>query len=121
MNDMDELGEIKEMLRSAVGQLDSLGAELKQEARSATEKAADYEERKNGFLTQLFDEEAQKGFKRTESQRQALYRAAYREERREAMIAKEQLQSSRDLYRGLQAKVNAIQTLARIVEAEMRL
>lgn len=118
---MDELTEIKRMLGEAVSQLDALGAELRREAREATDRQADYEERKNGFLIELFNEESQKGFKRTESQRQALYRSAYRAERREAMVAKEQLNASRDLYRGLQAKVNAIQTLARIAEAEMRL
>ena len=118
---MDELTEIKRMLTEAVAQLDALGAELKAEAKAATDRQADYEERKNGFLIELFSEEADKGFKRTESQRQALYRSAYRHERREAMVAKEQLAASRDLYRGLQSKVNAIQTLARIAEAEMRL
>lgn len=118
---MDELTEIKRMLNEAVAQLDATGAELKAEAREATDRQADYEERKNEFLIALFAEEAEKGFKRTESQRQALYRSAYRAERRQAMLAKEQLAASRDLYRGLQAKVNAIQTLARIAEAEMRL
>lgn len=118
---MDELAEIKGMLRRAVDELESAGAELRKEAREASDRAADYEERKNAFLTELFAEEAEKGFKRTESQRQALYRAAYKAERREAMTAKGQLDASRDLYRGLLAKVNAIQTLARIAEAEMRL
>lgn len=109
------------MLGEAVAQLEQAGAELKREAREATDRQADYEERKNEFLVALFTEESEGGFKRTESQRQALYRSAYRLERREAMAAKAGLDASRDLYRGLLAKVNAIQTLARIAEAEMRL
>lgn len=118
---MEQIEDIREMIRRTVADLDRQGMELKQAAVQATNDEADYEERKASFLVALFEEEAELGFKRTESQRQSLYRRALKDDRRRANLSRETLQADRELYRGLQTKINALQTLARMIEAEMRL
>lgn len=118
---MDQLKTTQNELRTAIDELDALSEQIRHEARAAATTSASYEEKKNRYLITLFAEEAEGGFKRTETQRQALYRTAFREERLEAMLAKEELQSSRDLFKGLQAKINALQTIARLSEAELKL
>jgi hypothetical protein len=118
---MDELREIQRQLTEAITELEAFAEILRTDARLATSRAADYEEAKNQYLIALYSEEVEQGFKRTEAQRQALYRDRFKDLRRASMLAKEELQSSRDLFKGLQAKINAIQTIARMSEAEMKL
>lgn len=118
---MEELLKIKAEIARATAEIPKLAAQIRAESVAAANAQADYDERKHQFLIDLFDEEAEQKFKRTEAQRQSLYRNAFKRERRAAMLAKAELDSSRDLFRGLQSTIMALQTQARLVEAQMRM
>lgn len=118
---MEELTRIKTDLTATIAAIEALANVIGMEARDSADRAADYEEKKNSYLIELYEEEIQFGFKRTEAQRQALYRDRFREERRRMLLSREELQSSRDLLKGLQAKLNALQTLARLSELEFKI
>lgn len=88
--------------------------------RAATARA-DYEFVKNNKLIDLFAEEAEKGTKRTEKQRESLYRVEFSTERLAANLAENDLKAERDLMDSIKTQINSVQTRARILETDVKL
>jgi len=118
---MNDLERLRNELNDAINALTQTAMRLKSSAREAVEKRSDYEERKNGYLIQLAAEDAESGTKRTVALQQAMYRQLYKNERRAYLLAEADLDSDKDLFRGIQAKLNALQTVSRLTESEVKL
>lgn len=80
--------------------------------------AANYEGRKNAFLIELYAEEAEKGIKRTEAARVALYRNAYKQERLEKNLAANEFKAEKDYLSALQSALMSRQSRLRVLESE---
>lgn len=100
-------------------EIESVGRNIKVLAEAEANAVADYEQKKNNYLIVLYTNESQKGGKRTEKQREALYRSIYANERLAMFLAKSNLQSERDLLGALKAKLQGIQSRKGIMMSEM--
>jgi uncharacterized Ntn-hydrolase superfamily protein len=118
---MSELKQIKDDLQSAINSLTTTAKRLKQSAADAVTARCDYENLKNQYLLELKAEESDDPkIKRTDAIRTAMYRALYKEERKAYLAAEADYESDKDLFRGLQAKLNALQSIARLTETEIK-
>jgi len=118
---MQELLELDKELRDATENLTKFARVFKASAVKEAESHCVYEEKKNRFLIVLYDEEVQQSIKRTEVQRKAMYRNEYAKERRDWLLAKADFESDRDLFKGLQSKIMALQSLIGIEKAKLNL
>lgn len=107
----DEIQKLEAEIMSASGELKSLG---ENESRAA----AEYENKKNGYLIELFAEEVDKASKRTEAHRTAMYRKMFEMERLKKILAAHELKSQQDYIKSLLAVLNAKQSRLRILEGE---
>jgi len=114
---MNEIEEIISDLNEAVTALTSTASRLKQSARDAVEKRADYENKKNKYLIELAADDT----KRTVLLQQAMYRKMFETERLQWQLSDRVYESDKDLFRGLQAKLNALQTIARLREGLLKI
>lgn len=120
---MNDLTQIKDELNSAVDALTQTAKRLKVSAQTFVNKRCEYENKKNQYVLQLKAEEETSGgkIKRTDAVRQSMYRLMYQKERLEWLAAEMDYETDKDLYKGLIAKLNALQTVARLTETEMKL
>lgn len=118
---MDELFQLQKDLHEAKENLGKLASDVKKSAMAEANTHSDYEEKKNSLLIILYDEEVENSKKRTGAERTAIYRDRFKEQRREWLIAKADFESNRDLFRGLQSKVEALRTLISLEKAKMNL
>jgi len=91
---------------------------IRNDARMAAEKTAEYDRLKATFLLTLFEQESKENIKRTIEQRAALYRKEYAQQRLEMLVAKGESESNRDYVKLLTSALTAMQTRLRIVMAE---
>jgi hypothetical protein len=110
----DELVALEAEIMKASGSLEKLGDA---EAR----KAADYEDKKNRYLIELYAEESEKGLKRTEAVRTAMYRKLFNIERLLKQLASHELKSQQDYIKSLLAVLNSKQSRMRVLENERKL
>lgn len=73
------------------------------------------------YLSRSTTNETENKFKRTEAHRTALYRTAFSEQRRSWLFAKANLDSERDVYKGVQVKITALITLISLEKAKMQI
>lgn len=118
---MEEVFELEKELKTATENLSKLGRQMKASAKLEADLRSDYEELKNDYLIELYSQEVDKASERTVAQRTAMYRTKYKNERRRWLLAKADFESDRDLFKGLQSKITAIQTLIGIEKEKMRL
>lgn len=119
---MDDLINLKKDIRATIEALTETARRLKVSAKEAVNKTAEYEAKKNPYKTKLEAEgKADKTKALTVSGIEAKYRTRFAEERREAHLAKADHETDVLLFKGLQMKLSAQQTLARLIEAEMKM
>ena len=119
---MSELENLRKDLEATIDALTKTAHRLKGSARETANKRSDYENKKNGYLIQLAAEDAESGNKpRTIALQTAMYRLMFKDERQAHLLAEADYESDRDLFKGIMAKLNALQSLLRITETEMRL
>lgn len=118
---MEEIEQLEKQLTEATENLTKLGQKLKKSAAAEADFHSDYEEKKNGYLIELYSSEVDKATKRTVDQRTAMYRLKFATERRRWLLAKADYESDRDLFRGLQTKITSLQTLIGMEKAKMAL
>lgn len=109
----DELKEIEAQILSESACLISLG-------RREAETIAEYENKKNGYLIEMFAEETDKASKRTEAQRTAMYRKRFETERLKKLLAANELKAQQDYVKSLQSVLNSRQSRLRILENERK-
>lgn len=118
---MDNLENLEMELLKATEDLVKAGESLKKSAKAEADFHSAYDLKKNKFLVLLYNEEIEQKIKRTVDQRVAMYRTKFSEERRDWLMAKADYESDRDLYRGVQIRVSAIQTLIGVEKEKMKL
>ncbi len=91
-------------------EIEKSGRGIKHLALDEATAISEYEELKNKELIGMYAEEVDKGIKRTEKQREALYRIKYADHRRAKLLASANLKSERDLLAALQAKLSSMQS-----------
>lgn len=100
----------------------TVGASMPDKGRDASKARAEYERLKANYLVSLFAEESEETWKgkRTESQRTAMYRSLYAQERLQASLAENEYKAQGEYLRALQSALTALQTRARIAENEYK-
>jgi predicted nucleic acid-binding Zn-ribbon protein len=116
-----DLEQLEKALEEATENLSKLGRQMKTAARREAELRSEYENLKNSYLIELYAEEVDKASKRTVDLRTAMYRLRYKNERMAWLLAKADFESDRDLFKGLQSKITAIQSLIGLEREKMRL
>lgn len=107
-------------LKEIEGKVDQAGQNVHFSGQNAATKKAEYEDLKNKMLIQMFADEAKDGKKRTEAQRQAIYRTTYSQQRLEWQLAENEWKASSDYLKGLLAMLTAVQSRIRILEGDWR-
>lgn len=121
VSDIMELPDLMRAIENTVADLDKQGDALKTSAMVSANARASYSEVKHRELIAMKAEEIETKTKRTIQDREALYRNKFSNERREWMMAEADHDSNKDLYRGTMSKLNALQSLLRVKEGEMRM
>ncbi len=116
----DSLESIYNELVGIQGAISEARRKLSELSVTAANARPNYENAKNQTLIGLFDEEADKHIKRTESHRTAIYRTRHKQLRLEANLAEANLKAERDYLDALKAQMMAIQSRAKILETEAR-
>ncbi len=107
----DDIGSVYNELVAVETAIEQSGQEIKRLANDWATKQSHYENLKNKFLIQMFDEENAEGSKikkRTEAQRQSLYRVQYATERLEVHLAKNAWEAEKKYHDGLQTVASSI-------------
>lgn len=107
----DEIRELEAVIMAASSNLKPLGQ------KEAT-AGANYDDKKNRYLVEMFAEESEKGTKRTEALRAAMYRMMYSTERLQKQIAAHELKAEQDYIKSLLSVLNAKQSRLRVLENE---
>lgn len=116
---MNDLEKIKNDLQSAVDALTETAKRLKTSAKEAVNKRCEYEAKKNSYLIEMKAEESDDPtIKRTDAIRTAMYRQMFKDERKEWLAAESDYETDVIIFKGLQSKLNAQQTLSRLIEME---
>lgn len=119
---MTELETLRSELTEAIDALTATARRLKTSARESVNKQAEYDLLKSNYKIQIEAEDKLSGVKgRTIPVIEAMYRSRYHKERLAAHLAKIEYESDVLLWKGLQAKLNAIQTKCRLIESEMKM
>lgn len=108
-------------LTAMQAEISTVGASMLDKAREMSNARANYERLKANYLVSLFAEEAEETFKgkRTESQRTAMYRSLYAQERLQATLAENEYKAQAAYLNALQASLTALQTRVKIAQNEM--
>lgn len=118
---MSELNKVIGDLQQTVGALTQTALRLKKSAVASVNARSVYENQKNQYLLQLKAEESLDAtIKRTDAIRTAMYRSQFADERLAWQLAEVNYETDRDLLRALMAKLNAIQSIARLTESELK-
>lgn len=112
MNTIDEPNKLNSELIELQHEIMTVGASMPDKGRDASKARAEYERLKANYLVSLFAEESEETWKgkRTESQRTAMYRSLYAQERLQASLAENEYKAQGEYLRGLQASLTALQT-----------
>jgi hypothetical protein len=86
----------------------------------AANKRSAYEELKNKALIEMYADEAKTGKKRTEAQRQAIYRSTYAQQRLEWLLAENEWKASNDYLKALLGNQISTEVRLKILESDMR-
>lgn len=107
-----ELKELEAMIETA-------GQNVHFSGTNAATKRAAYEQLKNNMLIEMYAEEAKGGFKRTEAQRQAIYRTSYSQQRLEWQLAENEWKASNDYLKALLGNQVSIEVRYKIIVSDM--
>lgn len=114
----DSIETLYNELKQLEGEIIASGVNMRKLGEREATAAADYGMRKNAFLIDLYAEESEKGIKRTEAARVALYRNAYKQERLAKNLAANELKTEKDYLSALQSAQMSKQTRIRVLESE---
>lgn len=118
---MDTPETIYTELKELEAKIDQAGQNVHFSGQQAAQKKAKYEELKNKMLIQMFAEESgNKDLKRTEKQREAIYRATYAQERLEWQLAENEWKASNDYLKALLGNQVSIEVRYKILDSDMR-
>ncbi len=118
---MSEILELKKQLQESIDALSTTAKRLKLSGAASVNAAADYELKKSRLKIEIAAEDAaSEGKARTVACIESIYRAQFADERLEAHLAKMNYETDVLIFKGLQCKVNAIQSLCRITETELK-
>jgi hypothetical protein len=106
-------------LKELEAKIEQAGQNVHFSGVQAATKRSVYEDLKNKMLIQMFAEEAGDGKKRTEAQRQAIYRAAYATERLEWQLAENEWKASNDYLKALLGNQVSIEVRYKIIMSDM--
>lgn len=118
---MDSLPEIYDELRALEILIERSGNHIRSLAVQAANKRAEYEELKNKALIEMFAEEAKGGFKRTEKQREAIYRLSYSTQRLMWQLADNELSAERDYLKALLGNQISTEVRRGLVESDLKM
>lgn len=119
---MNELQRLKQDLQESIDALSITAKRLKLSGADSVNSAADYELKKSRLKIEIAAEDAvSEGKGRTVAHIEAIYRAQFADERLAAHLAKMNHETDVLIFKGLQCKVNAIQSLCRLTESELKL
>ncbi len=119
---MSELKQLRDDLNKTLDALTSTAQRIKQSGREAVNKEAHYESLKANYKIHIAAEDAASGSKaRTVSLIESMYRLKYANERLAMMLSRRDYETDVLLYKGIMAKLNALQSVARLAESEMKL
>jgi hypothetical protein len=112
----DEITKLESEIMAASSALKPLGDK-------EAEAGANYEDKKNRYLIELYAEESEPTFKgkRTEAHRTAMYRQMFNIERLQKQLASHELKSSQDYIKSLLAVLNSKQSRLRVLENERKM
>ncbi len=116
----DTPADIYRQLEELENEIEKVGRNIKVLARNEAEAIADYELAKNMTIIDLIKEEASPEFtgKRTDKQREALYRSRHHGLRLAKGLAMADVKSERDLLSALDAKMSGLQSRKGIIMME---
>lgn len=100
-------------------EIEKVGRNIKVLAIVESQCIAEYESLKNQEIVNMFAEEVEHKFKRTEFQRTAIYRQKYAAFRLAKYLATADLKSERDLLSALESKLQGMQSRKGIMMSEM--
>ncbi len=118
---MDSLEQIYDELKQLEVAIEGTGENIRRLAIDAANKRADYENLKNKALIEMFAEESKGGFKRTEKQRESIYRMMYSTQRLQWQLADNELAAERDVLKGLLGNQVSTEVRRGIVESDLRM
>jgi uncharacterized Ntn-hydrolase superfamily protein len=119
---MNDFAHIIQEIEKTVEALTATAKRLKKSAAKSVNKQCDYEDKKNDYVLSLKKSaKANPDEKVTDAMRESMYRAKFKQERSDALEAAADYESDKILFKGLQSKLNALQTIARLTESELKL
>jgi hypothetical protein len=108
-------------LKALETMIENAGQNVHFSGAKAAEARANYEDKKNKMLIQMFaDEAGDKSLKRTEAQRTAIYRSTYAQERLEWQLAENEWKASNDYLKALLGNQISVEVRLKIIESDMR-
>lgn len=119
----DTIEKVYNEITALEAEIMSASSELKMLGGKDANAGADYEDKKNRYLVELFAEESEPTFKgkRTEAHRTAMYRTMFNIERLQKQLAAHELKSSQDYIKSLLAVLNSKQSRLRVLENERKI
>ncbi len=117
MDTRQSLNEELKVLQDAIAEL---GRTLPQKGRDAAQARSNYELAKAKELIAMYKQETEGKFKRTIEQRTAIYREKFATERLDAYLAENEFNAEGSHLKALLGALTALQTRARLAEAEWK-
>lgn len=112
---------IYEELKTLEAMIETAGQNVHFSGTNAATKRAAYEQLKNNMLIEMYAEEAKGSFKRTEAQRQAIYRTTYATQRLEWQLAENEWKASNDYLKALLGNQISVEVRLKILESDWRI
>jgi len=117
-----ELLDITSEMEATLKALDSLMIDMHESATESVNTRCDYEDKKNRYVLELKAEElADPKLKRTDKVRQSMYRLQFNNERQQWLAKDSAHDVNKLVHKGLLAKLNALQSLLRLVDGEIKM
>ena len=118
---MDSTETLYAELKALEEKIEIAGQNVHFSGANAATKRANYEDKKNKMLIQMFaDEAGDKSLKRTEAHRTAIYRSTYATERLEWQLAENEWKASNDYLKALLGNQISTEVRLKIIESDMR-
>ena len=116
---MDSPEAIYDELKTLEAAIEGSGKNIKSLATDAANKRAVYEDKKNNALIEMFAEESKQNFKRTEKQRESIYRTMFSTDRLMWQLADNELAAERDYLKAVLGNLTSVQTRLKIVQIDL--
>ena len=114
--------EIIDQMNETINALTDTALRLRKSGTESVNARCDYEDAKNELVLKLRQEEIDDPKKkRTDAVRQSVYRSMLKEERKNWLGKESNYETDKILFKGLQSKINALQTVARLTETELKM